>query len=281
MRAPRAYLAGFGTSGSLLTGAALLFILASAFIGFHGWPQVGDSPATVAVSVPRAPVGTTTSAASRSLAGHHCVRGFLAGDGAARWRSGWARRNRPIRRWPCARRPDHPWRRHDATWSATSTDRARRSYGASAQPLPGLGMHVDATRSDPHTGERAGQPTRRGPSTRCSARSSALSPSTSRATCLDPERGPAAPDRSSTTWAARPEARRQPRAPPFTTCSPEGVNGLTPSRLRGGLRRIRRLTTSSSAIWERGLSSEIGFWEEYFRTEGRQYPRGLSPAARP
>lgn len=69
MRAPRAYLAGFGTSGSLLTGAALLFILASAFIGFHGWPQVGDSPATVAVSVPRAPVGTTTSAASRSLAG--------------------------------------------------------------------------------------------------------------------------------------------------------------------------------------------------------------------
>ena len=68
MRAPRAYLAGFGTSGSLLAGAALLFILASAFIGFHGWPSMGNSPSTVAVSVPRAPLGTATSRASRVLA---------------------------------------------------------------------------------------------------------------------------------------------------------------------------------------------------------------------
>lgn len=67
MRAPRAYLAGFGTSGSLLAGAALLFILASAFIGFHGWPQLGDSPSTVAVTLPRAPIGTATSRASRAL----------------------------------------------------------------------------------------------------------------------------------------------------------------------------------------------------------------------
>lgn len=68
MRAPRAYLAGFGTSGSLLAGAALLFVLASAFIGFHGWPQVGGSPSTVAVSIPRAPLGTTSTRASRALA---------------------------------------------------------------------------------------------------------------------------------------------------------------------------------------------------------------------
>ncbi len=68
VRAPRAYLAGFGTSGSLLAGAALVFVLASAFVGFHGWPQVGGSPSSVAVSVPRTPVGTTTSRAARALA---------------------------------------------------------------------------------------------------------------------------------------------------------------------------------------------------------------------
>lgn len=52
------------------------------------------------------------------------------------------------------------------------------------------------------------------------------------------------------------------------------MNPLTPSRLRGGLRRIRRLTSSSATIWQRGLSSEVGFWEQYFRTEGREYPEG-------
>jgi hypothetical protein len=66
VRAPRAYLAGFGTSGSLLAGAALIFVLASAFVGFHGWPQVGDAPSTVAVSL--APTGSHGgSAASRAL----------------------------------------------------------------------------------------------------------------------------------------------------------------------------------------------------------------------
>ena len=81
MRAPRAYLAGFGTSGSLLAGAALLFILASAFIGFHGWPQVGDSPSPVAVSLPQAPLGTTTSLSSRASR-------VLAGTTATRTPSG-------------------------------------------------------------------------------------------------------------------------------------------------------------------------------------------------
>ena len=52
------------------------------------------------------------------------------------------------------------------------------------------------------------------------------------------------------------------------------MNAPTPSRLRGGLRRIRRLTSSSATIWRRGLSSEVSFWEQYFRTEGRQYPEG-------
>lgn len=47
-----------------------------------------------------------------------------------------------------------------------------------------------------------------------------------------------------------------------------------PARLRRNLRAIRRRASSPGAIWERGLSSELGFWEEYFRTEGRQFPDG-------
>jgi hypothetical protein len=56
-RGTRAYLAGFGTSGSLVAGAALLFVLASAIVAFRGWPQVGTGPATAALVVPspRAP----------------------------------------------------------------------------------------------------------------------------------------------------------------------------------------------------------------------------------
>lgn len=51
-----------------------------------------------------------------------------------------------------------------------------------------------------------------------------------------------------------------------------GIAG--PSRLRSGLRAVRRLTSSPSAIWQRGLPAELGFWDEYFRTEGRQFPEG-------
>jgi hypothetical protein len=55
MRTARAYLAGFGTAGSLLAGAALLFVLASALVAFHGWPQMGAGAAPVSVTVPPAP----------------------------------------------------------------------------------------------------------------------------------------------------------------------------------------------------------------------------------
>ena len=68
MRATRAYLAGFGTSGSLLAGAALLFLLASAFVGFRGWPAVAQPAAPVSVSVPRIDLGTGSSRTARALA---------------------------------------------------------------------------------------------------------------------------------------------------------------------------------------------------------------------
>lgn len=50
VRATRGYLAGFGTSGSLLAGAAALFVLGSAIVAFRGWPQVATGPATVVVA---------------------------------------------------------------------------------------------------------------------------------------------------------------------------------------------------------------------------------------
>jgi hypothetical protein len=57
VRATRAYLAGFGTSGSLLAGAAALFVLGSAIVAFNGWPQIATGPATVAVTAAARPAG--------------------------------------------------------------------------------------------------------------------------------------------------------------------------------------------------------------------------------
>ena len=67
MRATRAYLAGFGTSGSLLAGAAAMFLLASAIVAFRGWPQVGDQPAPVAVSLAHTSLGAAPSRTQRLL----------------------------------------------------------------------------------------------------------------------------------------------------------------------------------------------------------------------
>lgn len=49
VRATRAYIAGFGTAGSLLAGAAIVFFFASAVVSFRGWPQVGGQATPVAV----------------------------------------------------------------------------------------------------------------------------------------------------------------------------------------------------------------------------------------
>jgi DNA polymerase-3 subunit gamma/tau len=62
MRTPRAYLAAFGTSGSLLVVAALAFIFASAFVSFRGFPRVASAGAPASVTVtppPRAAVSKT------------------------------------------------------------------------------------------------------------------------------------------------------------------------------------------------------------------------------
>jgi hypothetical protein len=56
--------AGFGSSGSLLAGAAALFLVGSAIVAFGGWPQIAARPATSNVAaVPAA----ASSHASRRL----------------------------------------------------------------------------------------------------------------------------------------------------------------------------------------------------------------------
>lgn len=67
LRATRAYVAGFGTSGSLVAGAALLFVLASAIVAFRGWPQVTGAQPAASVAVPRSGNQTTSSRATRLL----------------------------------------------------------------------------------------------------------------------------------------------------------------------------------------------------------------------
>ncbi len=67
-RATRAYLAGIGTSGSLLAGAALMFIVASALVAFHGWPQVAAQPSPGEVVVSPRSASAAISPVARRLA---------------------------------------------------------------------------------------------------------------------------------------------------------------------------------------------------------------------
>jgi hypothetical protein len=85
VRATRAYLAGFGTSGSLLAGAALMFLLASAFVAFQGWPQVGGQSSPVLVSLPHVNAASASRASrvlSSTTAGHPS-RAHAGAGGAA------------------------------------------------------------------------------------------------------------------------------------------------------------------------------------------------------
>lgn len=67
-RSARGYLAGFGTSGSLLAVAALLFIVASAMVAFRGWPHAGGQPSPGEVVISPRPTAAARSPVSRRLA---------------------------------------------------------------------------------------------------------------------------------------------------------------------------------------------------------------------
>lgn len=58
-------MAGFGSSGSLLACAAVLFLLGSAIVAFNGWPQIAAPPASS--SVVAAPLAATSHASPRLI----------------------------------------------------------------------------------------------------------------------------------------------------------------------------------------------------------------------
>ena len=90
-RAAREYLAGLGTSGSLLAGAALMFIVASTMVAFRGWPHVGAQPSPGEVVVSPRPTAATGSSVTRRLAeivagpaaSTEAAAGAVAGSGGA------------------------------------------------------------------------------------------------------------------------------------------------------------------------------------------------------
>jgi hypothetical protein len=68
LRGARGYLPGFGTAGSLLAGAVLMFIVASALVAFRGWPHVGAQSSPGEVVVSPSPTAAAGSASARRLA---------------------------------------------------------------------------------------------------------------------------------------------------------------------------------------------------------------------
>src|SRR5437764_4042396 len=78
----RGYLAGFGTSGSLLAGAAVMFILASALVAFRGWPHVGTQPSpgeVVLAPQPAAAIGTPVARRLARIGAVPVARGAAVG----------------------------------------------------------------------------------------------------------------------------------------------------------------------------------------------------------
>src|SRR5437763_7710498 len=88
VRATRAYIAGFGTAGSLLAGTAFVFVLASAVVSFRGWPQVGSQPASTAVVVSQPKPSNQSTAARRVAAVAAAQAAALSGSGVIASTSG-------------------------------------------------------------------------------------------------------------------------------------------------------------------------------------------------
>jgi hypothetical protein len=94
VRVSPAYIAGFGTAGSLLAGAAVLFVLATGLVGFRGWPTSvgGGSLPRAVVSLNQPPLGGSRPArrlqagaaadATGAPGAGRRLGGSAAGDGA-------------------------------------------------------------------------------------------------------------------------------------------------------------------------------------------------------
>ncbi|MDQ6778287.1 MAG: hypothetical protein M3071_19180, partial [Actinomycetota bacterium] len=65
----RAYIAGFGTAGSMLAGASVLFVMATAVVSYRGWPQVADAGPKPALVLPSAAEYGVTASVSKASRG--------------------------------------------------------------------------------------------------------------------------------------------------------------------------------------------------------------------
>ena len=81
----RAYLAGAGTTGSLLAVAALVFIVASALVAFRGWPHVAAAtpPGRVVISANRGASAGTLAARRLAFVAGAPGAGGVGGAGGA------------------------------------------------------------------------------------------------------------------------------------------------------------------------------------------------------
>ncbi len=83
VRATRAYIAGFGTAGSLLAGAAIVFFFASAVVSFRGWPQVGAQATPVAVIAGQSRASSSLTRVRQFTAAASGQTGSVAGQTAS------------------------------------------------------------------------------------------------------------------------------------------------------------------------------------------------------
>ncbi|MEO6857669.1 MAG: hypothetical protein ABI323_03660, partial [Solirubrobacteraceae bacterium] len=84
VQSTRAYVAGFGTAGSMLAVAAVLFVLASAIVALQGWPRIASQGAPASVQINPAPA--TGSRVSRRLRAVRVGGPVAVGARSAVWR---------------------------------------------------------------------------------------------------------------------------------------------------------------------------------------------------
>ncbi len=84
MRTTRAFIAGIGTTGSLVAAAACVFLVASAVIAFKGWPGTGfsDRIDNLFVRDQAQPVAWDRSGTAATAAGAAAGAGAVAGTAA-------------------------------------------------------------------------------------------------------------------------------------------------------------------------------------------------------
>ena len=95
MRVTTAYTAGFGTAGSVLAGCAVLFVVASAVVAFHGWPTIAGQPASAVLRLDGPVPASAGSGVTRRLAPLLAAASTATQTGVGRPVRGSARGRRP------------------------------------------------------------------------------------------------------------------------------------------------------------------------------------------